>query len=53
MLDMPYFMQDPEWYYFDGKKFVLTEKAPEEAKKSLKEYYKDEEKMLYGMKNGS
>ena len=46
MLDMPYFMTDKEWYYFDGKRFVLTDKAPEEAKKSLAEFYEDERRMM-------
>ena len=45
MLDMPYFMTNKEWYRFDFEKdkFVLTEKAPEEAKKSYKKYMKEEE----------
>ena len=50
MLDMPYFMENPEWYYFDGVKFVVTENAPEKAKESLNEFYKEEEEMLYGTK---
>ena len=42
MLDMPYFMENDEWYYFDGdlKKYVLTDKAPEKAKESYEEFYK-------------
>lgn len=48
MLDMPYFMTDKSWYYFDGKRFVLTEDAPEEAKESLKQFYEDEKKLLEG-----
>ena len=42
MLDMPYFMENEEWYEFDFEKriFVLTEKAPKEAKKSYEEFYK-------------
>ena len=43
---MPYFMTNDEWFYFDGKKFVLTDKAPEKAKESLKEFYEDEKRML-------
>lgn len=37
----PYFMKNKEWYYFDEKEFCykLTDKAPEEAKKSYKEFY--------------
>lgn len=43
MLDMPYFMKDKSWYTYDVKKrcYVLTDKAPEKAKKSYKEYYED------------
>jgi hypothetical protein len=41
MVDMPYFMEKNEWYYFDYelKKYVLTDKAPEKAKQSYKKYY--------------
>lgn len=41
MLDMPYFMENDEWYYFDGtnKMFVLTDKAPQKARKSYEEFY--------------
>ena len=41
MLDMPYFMENEEWYFFDGTKkvFVLTDKAPEKAKKSYDAFY--------------
>ena len=37
----PYFMKNKDWYYFDEKEFCykLTDKAPEEAKKSYKEFY--------------
>lgn len=44
MLDMPYFMTNKEWYRFDFEedRFVLTEKAPEEAKKSYEKYMKEE-----------
>lgn len=43
MLDMPYFMTNEEWYYFDykSKKYLLTDKAPEKAKESYKEFYKE------------
>ena len=43
MLDMPYFMENKSWYTYDVKKrcYVLTDKAPEKAKKSYKEYYKE------------
>ena len=37
----PYFLKNEEWYYYDGKtnKFYLTDKAPEEARKSYEEFY--------------
>lgn len=43
MLEMPYFMENKEWYYYDAEneKFVLTDKAPEKAKKSYEEFYKE------------
>lgn len=43
MVDMPYFMENKEWYQFDyeKRKYVLTEKAPEEAKQSYKEFMKE------------
>ena len=43
MVDMPYFMTNDEWYYFDfGKlRYVLTDKAPEKAKTSYDEYIKE------------
>lgn len=46
MLDMPYFMENEKWFYFDGKKrkFVLTKEAPAEAKKSYREFYNELEK---------
>ena len=42
MLDRPYFMENREWFTYDVQKrrFVLTDKAPEKAKKSYEEYYK-------------
>lgn len=42
MLDMPYFMENKEWYKFDFEKrmYVLTDKAPKKAKESYEEYYK-------------
>lgn len=41
-MDMPFFMENEEWYYFDfkEKKYKLTEKAPESAKKDYEDYYK-------------
>ncbi len=39
----PYFLSNREWYYFDEREFLykLTDKAPKEAIKSYKEFYKD------------
>ena len=48
MLDMPFFMTNPNWFYFDGEKFRLTEVAPKEAHESIEEFYKDEDEMLKG-----
>ncbi len=41
-IDMPYFMENDEWYFFDPKKkkYVLTEKATSKAKESYREFYK-------------
>jgi hypothetical protein len=43
--DKPYFMMDESWYYFDEKecRYYLTDKAPEEAKKSYDDFYADED----------
>lgn len=40
-MEEPYFMKNPEWYSFDEKefKYVLTDKATDEAKKSYDEFY--------------
>lgn len=38
-IEIPYFFTNKEWYYYDGNVFKLTDKAPEEAIKSYKEYY--------------
>lgn len=37
----PYFMSNKDWYYFDEKEFCykLTDKAPQKAKESYKEFY--------------
>ena len=50
MLDMPYFMKNKDWYYFDGERFVITENAPEEAKESLEKFYEDEKELLNNRK---
>ena len=41
MLDMPYFMENENWYDFDGEKgrYILTDAAPERARASYAEYY--------------
>lgn len=43
MYDMPYFMENEEWFYFDYKsrKFMLTQFAPQKAKESYKEFYQN------------
>lgn len=42
MIDRPYFMEDKKWFRFDFNKrmYVLTELAPDDAKKSYNEYVK-------------
>ena len=39
----PYFMTNKEWYRYDDKeeKYVLTDKAPQEAIESYNEFYKE------------
>lgn len=48
IIDRPYFLKNPKWYIEFNEpqklegcivKYVLTEKAPEKAKKSYCEYY--------------
>lgn len=41
-IDMPYFMTNEEWYYFDIKeyRYKLTEKAPHEAVRSYEVFIK-------------
>lgn len=50
MVDEPYFMTDSSWFYFDvdKKKYVLTDFATEEAKKSYDEFFKEEKASLIG-----
>ena len=52
MVDMPYFMTDDKWYYYDydDKKYKLTDEAPEKAKESYVEFYK-EVNYRYGKQN--
>ncbi len=42
MVDMPYFMENDEWYYFDStqRKYLLTEKAPQKAQESYTHFYR-------------
>lgn len=49
MVDMPYFMTNDEWFYYDykTKKYKLTEKAPYKVKKSYEDFYSN----IYGGKN--
>lgn len=46
MQDIPYFMENEEWYYFDEKKwrYFLTDKAPQKAIDSYNEFYDSEAK---------
>lgn len=43
ILEQPYFMQNENWYYFDENDFryKLTDKAPQKAQESYKEYYEE------------
>lgn len=45
MIDMPYFMENDEWYYFDyeEKKYKITDKAPDKAKESYERFLKEVE----------
>lgn len=42
MLDMPYFMENNEWFEINpnGNGFILTDRATEKARASYQEYYK-------------
>lgn len=42
-IEKPYFMNNEEWYYYDEKKFkyVLTNKASQEAIDSYNKYYEE------------
>ena len=48
MVDMPYFMENEEWFYFDSseKIYKLTDMAPKKARDSYKEFYSE----IYGRK---
>lgn len=40
-IDKPYFMNNEDWFYFDGaeRRYKLTDKAPLKAVESYKEFY--------------
>lgn len=42
-LDMPYFMKNKDWYYFDPEDWMykLTDQATEKARESYNQFYKD------------
>lgn len=44
-LDKPYFMTNKEWFYHDEEewRYKLTDKAPQKAQESYKEFYKADE----------
>ena len=44
MRDIPYFMTNKDWFYFDEAewKYKLTDSAPEKARKSYAEFYAGE-----------
>lgn len=50
MVDRPYFMENKKWYVFDykKKKYVLTNDAPKEAKKSYDKYMQEVKKENHG-----
>ncbi len=41
IINQPYFMENKDWYCFDEKDFrlKLTEKAPQKAVESYREFY--------------
>ena len=41
LIEKPYFLTNEEWFEYDekNKKYILTDKAPEKAKKSYNEFY--------------
>ena len=45
IFEMPYFMENEDWYEFDFDKriFVLKDKAPKKARESYAEYMKKHE----------
>lgn len=49
--DVPYFMLNESWYYYDVKRkwYYLTDKAPSKAKKSYRQFCKIFES-VYGVR---
>lgn len=45
-IEMPYFITNKEWYYYDEKDeiFKLTDKAPKDAIESYKIFYEELQK---------
>ena len=41
LIEKPYFLTNKEWFKYDEKKkiYIITDKAPEKARKSYKEFY--------------
>lgn len=44
-LPRPYFMENDEWFYYDEEEGIckLTDKAPQKAIESYKEFYDDDD----------
>ena len=42
-IDIPYFMSNKDWYYYDTKDgiYKLTDKAPQDAIDSYNEFYSE------------
>jgi len=43
MQDMPFFMKNAEWYFFDyeKRKYMLKKDVPKKAKESYERFYKE------------
>lgn len=52
MVDMPYFMTNEAWYYFDyaEKKYKINDNAPQKAKDSYKRFVKEVSQEIAFMK---
>lgn len=44
LLEMPYFLTNKDWFYYDDEEkiYKLTDKAPERARKSYEDFYKED-----------